>query len=57
MSTVDTQETNVQLARDDLTVIMTMVASLRFKKTPELEDKFPFGIRVIRTTMCDHISL
>lgn len=55
MSTVDTQETNVQLARDDLTVIMTMAALLRFKKKPpELEDKFPFGIRVIRTTMCDH---
>lgn len=44
MSTVDTQETNVQLARDDLTVIMTMAALLRFKKKPpELEDKFPLG--------------
>ena len=32
MSTVDTQETNVQLARDDLTVIMTMAALLRFKR-------------------------
>ena len=33
MSMVDTQDTNVQLARDDLTVIMTMAAWLRFNKT------------------------
>ena len=51
MSTVDTQETNVQLARDDLTVIMTMVASLRFKKNTIV------GRRVSYWDQGHHISL
>ena len=43
MSMVDTQETNVQ-ARDDLTVIMTMAAWLRFNKTHQSwKTSFLFG--------------